>query len=165
MTSTRYTFRKYRDKDRPRVTAVLNHYIREGFAAYPERELKEEHLSELLDRLGAYPAYVVELGDSVIGFGILHRYHPAETFSHTAEITYFILPEHTGKGLGSQLLDILLTEGAKIGIRNILASISSKNIPSINFHLKYGFTECGRFRDAGLKFGQYFDVVWMQRRI
>jgi len=42
------------------------------------------------------------------------------------------------------------------------AHISSLNEGSIRFHLRHGFTECGRFRRVGRKRGQDFDMVWMQ---
>jgi L-amino acid N-acyltransferase YncA len=50
-------------------------------------------------------------------------------------------------------------------VDTILASISSRNDGSIRFHKKNGFRECGRFRRVGRKFGQDFDIVWMQLRL
>jgi len=35
----------------------------------------------------------------------------------------------------------------------------------IEFHLKNGFRECGRFMKVGRKFGEDFDVVWMQKQL
>ena len=59
-----------------------------------------------------------------------------------------------------------LIEGAReIGVDNLLASISSLNGESLAFHRKYGFVECGRFRDVGRKRGRPFDVIWMQRAL
>jgi phosphinothricin acetyltransferase len=51
------------------------------------------------------------------------------------------------------------------GITSILAGISSLNSASIAFHKKQGFQECGRFLKIGRKWGQDFDVVWMQKMI
>ncbi len=87
------------------------------------------------------------------------------TFQHTAEVTYFISPEMTGKGLGSKILSFLETEGKKQGISCILANISSLNEGSIRFHKKHGFVECGRFRNVVKKKGILFDTVWMQKNI
>ncbi|HML26634.1 MAG TPA: N-acetyltransferase family protein, partial [Methanomethylovorans sp.] len=99
------------------------------------------------------------------GFGMLRPHNPMPAFSHTAEITYFIRPELTGKGLGSQMLEYLVTEGKKRGISNVLASISSLNEGSIRFHQKNGFIECGRFRKVARKKDIFFDIVWMQKDI
>ncbi len=59
----------------------------------------------------------------------------------------------------------LLNEAREKGITSIMASISSLNSKSLNFHKKQGFRECGRFLRIGRKWGQEFDVVWMQKMI
>jgi phosphinothricin acetyltransferase len=81
----------------------------------------------------------------------------------SAQVSYFILPEHTGRGLGKRLLDQLLDRGRSMGVDNFLAHISSLNEGSLRFHRRHGFTECGRFRRVGSKHGSDFDMVWMQR--
>jgi L-amino acid N-acyltransferase YncA len=113
-----------------------------------------------------YPAIVAqdEKGD-IFGFGMLRAYNPLPTFSQTAEVTYFIRPEFTGKGIGKIMLDHLVREGKKKGLTSILASISSLNEGSINFHIKNGFVECGRFKNICHKKDQIFDVVYMQKML
>ena len=96
---------------------------------------------------------------------MLRAYHPFPVFSKTAEISYFIRPEWTGKGLGDTLLACLIQKAKLKGIHSILASIASLNEPSLQFHKKHGFIECGRFREVGEKKGQIFDVVYMQKRL
>ncbi len=92
-------------------------------------------------------------------------HHPTPAFAQTAEVTYFIHPDHTGKGLGKRLLGFLEKGALEKGITNLLASISSLNPGSVEFHQKHGFTECGRFRKVGKKKGREFDTVWMQKRL
>jgi len=60
------------------------------------------------------------------------------------------------------MLRQLIKDAKSNGIHNILACIVSKNTQSIKFHEKHGFVECGRFKNVGYKFNQYFDLVWMQ---
>jgi L-amino acid N-acyltransferase YncA len=98
----------------------------------------------------------------VVGFGFLHAYHAAGTFQKTAEVTYFILPDHTRKGLGEVLLEKFKQEAKKRSINHILAAVSSLNQKSLQFHRKNRFYECGRLRKIGKKFGQDFDVVYLQ---
>lgn len=50
-------------------------------------------------------------------------------------------------------------------VSSILAGISSRNDGSIAFHGSLGFRECGRFLAIGRKWGESFDVVWMQRML
>ena len=56
-------------------------------------------------------------------------------------------------------------EASEKGINNILAGISSLNSASLAFHRKRGFQERGCFQRIGRKWGQDFDVVWMQKMI
>jgi phosphinothricin acetyltransferase len=52
-----------------------------------------------------------------------------------------------------------------MGLRTILAGISSLNPKSLAFHERQGFVQCGRFLNVGRKWGKDFDVVWMQKTI
>lgn len=109
------------------------------------------------------PFYVVETSDRVVGFGFLKPYRNTEAFRRTAEIAYFILAEHTRKGLGKRLLRVLEREAKEMGITALLANVSSLNDQSLEFHRKNGFRKCGTFRKIGAKFGRDFDVVYMQK--
>jgi phosphinothricin acetyltransferase len=90
---------------------------------------------------------------------------PFETFSHTGILTYFILPEYTNKGYGTRMLMQLIKDAEINGIHNILVCIVSKNTQSINFHRKHDFIECGKFKNVGYKFNQFFDLIWMQKLV
>ncbi len=50
-------------------------------------------------------------------------------------------------------------------IDTIMASVSSLNESSLQFHVNHGFTESGRFIRIGKKFNRDFDVVWFQKNI
>ncbi len=146
------------------VIDIFNYYIENSFAAYPDRKVSYSFFDILLRAAEEYPALVVEdEQDKIIGFGMLRAYHAFPVFSKTAEISYFIKPEWTRKGVGDLLLTSLIEKAEPKGINSILASIASLNEPSIHFHKKYGFIECGRFRKVGEKKGQVFDVVYMQK--
>ncbi|WP_370574264.1 N-acetyltransferase family protein [Methanomethylovorans sp.] len=152
--------------DQNAVIDLFNHYIEHSFAAYPEHKVPYEFFDMFLSMCKDHPSVTVKDNEGMFaGFGMLRSHNPMPAFSHTAEITYFIRPELTGKGLGSQMLDFLIAEGKKYGISHVLASISSLNEGSIRFHQKHGFTECGRFRGVARKKGVFFDIIWMQKTI
>lgn len=156
----------YRSEDAPGVRAVFNHFVQHSFAAYPTEPVSEAFDAWLAQVAAKYPVITVrgETG-SIIGFGLLRAYHSAGSFSRTAELTYFLLPGATGHGIGTALLHQLIDRGRAMGLRTLLANISSRNDQSLAFHRKHGFEEVGRFRSIGEKFGEEFDVVYMQRFI
>jgi L-amino acid N-acyltransferase YncA len=161
-----YELASLMESDRRAVVRIFNHFVEHSFAAYPEEPAGDEFFDRVLAMSKGYPAVSVktETGE-VVGFGFLRAFHAAGTFRRTAEIAYFLLPEHTGQGLGSMMLSRFIEEAREIGIDNLLASVSSLNDQSLRFHAQAGFERCGTFRAVGRKFGRDFDVVWFQKRL
>lgn len=160
-----YTFEPMTESHRKAVIEIFNYYIQNSHAAYPEKPVGRDFFDRFMEMSEGYPRMVVKAGSEVAGFAFLRAYHPATTFKRTAEITYFIVPQHTREGLGTAVLGLLTEEAKAIGIDSILASVSSRNPGSLNFHLKNGFQECGRLSMVGRKFGEDVDVVWLQKRL
>ena len=161
-----FSVRTLADDDRTAVMDIFNYYIENSFAAYPEHRLPYEFYDKILVSTSGHPtAALVNEQNEVKGFGFLRAYNPMPAFKNTAEISYFIDPTETGKGLGHLMLNFLLEAARKMNISCILAGISSLNEPSIKFHQKHGFTQCGSFNGIGIKKGTRFDVVWMQKQL
>ena len=166
ITKMEYTIRNMQETDASSVMSIYNYYTENDFAAYFDQALPIQAFGQFQEMSRNYPAFVVcDENQEVIGFAFLHAYHPASTFQRTAEVTYFIHRKHVGKGLGKLMLDKLIIEAIKTGVDNIIANISSWNAGSLAFHKKYGFHECGRLPSVGKKFGQDFDIVYMQLAI
>lgn len=149
--------------DRKAVIDIFNHYIESSFAAFPDHPLPYEAFDAILHKCHGYPMVTALNDEEIIGFGLLHPYNPFPVFSNTAEVTYFIKPEWTGKGVGTKMLAALILKAVERGITNLLASISSLNIASLNFHQKQGFCQCGCFHHVGRKRDIAFDIIYMQK--
>jgi L-amino acid N-acyltransferase YncA len=159
-----YSISQISNEDRKAIMDIFNHYVENSFAAYPENKLPYQAFDMFLQMSSGFPTGSIrDQNGKIVGFGMLRTHNPMPTFSQTAEVTYFIHPDHTGVGLGKMLLSFLEKGAVEKGITNILANISSLNPRSIEFHQKNGFMECGRFRKVGKKKGQEFDTVWMQK--
>ena len=161
-----YSISPISNEDRESIIDIFNHYVENSFAAYPEDKLPYQSFDMFLQLSNGFPTGTIkDQNGKVVGFGMLRKHNPMPTFSHTAEVTYFLHPDHTGKGLGKMLLGSLVRGAVEKGITCLLANISSLNPDSIKFHQKNGFIECGRFRKVGKKKGQEFDTVWMQKML
>lgn len=145
------------------VMDIYNYYIQNSFAAYPDSPFPDQFFVKFLEIGKTHPAFIIKENEKIIGFCLLRPYNPFSVFNETAEITYFIDKDYTGKGVGIKALNKLEESARNMGIKRLMADISSRNTQSINFHKKNGFTECGRFDKIGKKFDTYFDVVWMQK--
>lgn len=166
MNPMEYSIGLISSEDRESIIDIFNYYVENSFAAYPEEKLPYQAFDMFLRMSQGYPTGSIrDRNGRIVGFGMLRTHNSMPTFSQTAEVTYFIHPDHTGKGLGKMLLGFLEKGAVEKGITNILANISSFNSRSIEFHKQNGFVECGRFEKVGKKNGQEFDTVWMQKSL
>lgn len=157
-----FKIRLYEQNDLEQMLLIFNYFAVNSYAVYCDFPLTLYQFSKLTEQIKI--GMVIESDKQIVGFGYINPFKPFPNFSRTGVLTYFILPEYTGKGLGTLLYNKLIEEGLKTGISNYLANISSKNTQSINFHKKMGFETAGLFKDVADKFGSSIDVVWVQKR-
>lgn len=163
---TEYILEPIREDDGHEIIDIFNYYIENSFAAFPEQKVPYEFFGMLAGMAGELPTVAARDCDGrILGFGMLRHHNPMPAFSHTAEVTYFLKPGMTGKGIGSSILKYLEDEGAKKGITRLLACVAAPNEGSIRFHEKHGFTHCGKFSKVARKNGVLFDTVWMEKGI
>lgn len=149
------------------VMEILNGYITGGTAAFPREPLPApffEMLRKKSEGLSAYALRDTE-GNRVVGFCSLNPYSPFSTFRETATLSYFIDSAYTGKGLGTQCLQKLEADAARLGICHLIAEISEENQGSVRFHEQHGFRQVGALQGIGEKLGRRFSVVHLQKTL
>jgi L-amino acid N-acyltransferase YncA len=160
--NNRIIIRDFVENDIEPVLGIFNYFAGHSFAVYSEYPITIAHFKKMLDQVRT--ALVIQEEEKIIGFGYISNFKPFPNFNSTGLLTYFILPEYTGQGIGTTLFTELLSKGKQIGITNYLAHISSKNKQSIQFHKKLGFEEVGLFKNVATKFNEPFDMVWVQKQ-
>jgi phosphinothricin acetyltransferase len=147
------------------IMKIYNYYVENSTAAFPASTLPDQFFMVLLERMKGYPAYAILDSETfeVAGFCSLSAYLPFSTFKETANITYFISQDYVGNGIGEQCLQKLEDDAIQMGIKHIIADISSENQQSLRFHAKHGFEMCGSLKNVGNKFTRNFDVIYMQK--
>jgi L-amino acid N-acyltransferase YncA len=161
-----YSLEPLNASHREPVIDIFNHYVAHSFAAYPDRPVELEVFDRWLALCAGYPTAAARTDDgAVVGFAFLRPYHFANTLRGTAEVTYFIHPAHTRRGLGSRMLAELERQAGELGIKTVIAGLSSLNVESRNFHLKQGFRLCGALEKVGVKFDRAFDILLFQKTI
>ena len=108
------------------------------------------------------PILVAELEGKVAGFAYLTYMSAKSGWRFTREDTIYIDPSFQGRGIGKLLLASLLAEARRIGVRLVVASITSTNEVSIALHRQAGFEVVGTLRNAGFKFGEWRSTTYMQ---
>jgi L-amino acid N-acyltransferase YncA len=159
-----YSVRPMAESDTDKLVELFNHFISTSFAAYPSIPTDRSVYKRLKDAAGSLPFYAIEsLAGEFLGFTMLRKFHPADTMAHVAEVTIFLSESCTHTGIGTEMLKRMEEEAKGLGIRILMASASSRNEASLGFQRRNGFVECGRFKDVVHKFGEVFDMVWMQK--
>ena len=159
-----YTFSPITPDDGEEIVDLFNYYVENSYAAYPEQRVPSAFFGHLYEACRGYPTTAARAPDRTLaGFCLLRPHNPMPSFRRTAEITSFIRPDLTGRGLGTRMVHRVTEAARQQGITTILASISSLNEGSIRFHRHNGFVECGRFQQVAEKRGHLFDTVWMQK--
>jgi phosphinothricin acetyltransferase len=92
-----------------------------------------------------------------------YRLRPA--YSTTVEDSVYVARHRRGEGLGRALLGELLDLATAHGFHTVIARIIAGHDASIGLHRSCGFEPVGVEREVGRKFGQWLDIVEMQRML
>jgi len=112
------------------------------------------------------PYVVADVDGEIGGYAYAHLYRTRPAYGLTVETSIYVARTHQRQGLGTALLDALVTGCLAAGKREMVAVIGdSANQGSIRVHEKAGFRLVGTLRDVGFKFGRFLDTVIMQRSL
>src|SRR3954451_20527988 len=153
-------------RDAEGIRAVYNHYVNESTTLFDmvPRTL-DEQVQWIDEHSGGHPALVAELDGRIIGFGSLSTFRSRPAYSTTVEDSVYLLDGHQGLGIGRRLLEELLHLAEALGFHSVIARITGENEASIALHSACGFEVVGTEREVGRKFGQWLDVVEMQKML
>ncbi|APT59090.1 N-acetyltransferase family protein [Roseomonas gilardii] len=159
--------RDARPTDLPAITAIYAHHVARGTGTFEEEAPDEAEMGHRLEHVQkAGWAWLVadnEAGE-VVGYAYYAQFRDRSAYRFAAEDSIYIRDDVRGQGVGKALVAELLSRAEAAGFRQIFAVIGdAENVGSIGLHLSLGFRQTGVLRAAGLKFGRWLDVVFMQR--
>ncbi|MCR0983550.1 GNAT family N-acetyltransferase [Roseomonas populi] len=154
--------------DAPAIAEIYAHHVLHGTGTFEESPPPAEELGARIARVqGAGHAWlVVEEEGRVLGYGYYANFHARSAYRHTAEDSIYVRDDVRGQGVGKALVAELLKRAEAEGFRQMVAVIGdSENVGSIGLHLSLGFRQAGVLKAVGLKFGNWVDVVYMQKAL
>ncbi|AVQ81437.1 MULTISPECIES: GNAT family N-acetyltransferase [unclassified Variovorax] len=160
------TIRPSRDEDVAAITAIYAHHVLHGTGTFEtEPPSPADMASRRADVLGKkLPYLVAEEDGEVLGFAYCNWFKPRPAYRFSAEDSIYMSESARGKGLGAKLLAALSQAAEAAGVRKLIAVIGdSANAGSISVHRGQGFTHVGVLKDCGWKFGEWRDVVLMEK--
>jgi carbon storage regulator CsrA len=160
------TIRLATQSDLDPINRIYNHFVLNSTCTYQEEPSTVEERAAWLAAHGPrHPVTVAERDGEVVGWGSLSKFHPRSAYGRTVENSVYVRQDCHRQGIGGVLLADLLERGKSAGHHAVMALIDAGQRGSVALHEKFGFIEVGRLREVGFKFGQWGDVVYMQRML
>lgn len=162
------TIRAGEARDLPALTSLLNHYIRESHVSFdlePHTLESRRHWFQRFGETGPHRLLVAVEGGELLGLAYSQALRPKGGYDRSVETSIYLAQGMLGRGLGGALYDTLLTALAAEEVHRAYAGIALPNPASLALHKRRGFQPVGLFHEIGFKFGQYWDVQWLEKQL
>jgi L-amino acid N-acyltransferase YncA len=164
-----YTIRSATLEDLPSVREIYNHYVLNSTVTFDEKAMTLAELRRkfaISQKLGMPYLVAENPRGSLLGVAWVFPWQGNTASRRTVELSIYLGPAATGKGLGKVLLEQLLDESKAAGIKEVIAVIADKGAEaSIQMHKKFGFKETGRMGKVGYKFERWLGTVMLQKTL
>lgn len=132
----------------------------------------DEFRSRIEHTLQKYPYLVAEADGQILGYAYAGVFKGRAAYDHCVETSIYVRLDQHRQGIGKALYDELERLLREQGILNVNACISWIDEPnqylthqSPDFHAHMGYERVAHFHLCGYKFGQWFDMIWMEKMI
>ena len=156
------------EADTPAIQAIYAHHVLHGTGTF---ETEPPTVADMTTRRADVlaknlPYLVMEDAAKIVGFAYGNWFKPRPAYRFSVEDSIYMAPEAAGKGLGKLLLMELCAQLERGDIRKVMAVIGdSYNLGSVGVHRSCGFTQIGVVKSCGWKFGQWRDIVMMEKTL
>lgn len=142
------------------IADIYNHYVLNDTASFETEALSEEAMRHrITDIAFSFPYYVYEEEGKILGYCYAHPWKERTAYLHTLETTIYLAPDQQCKGIGRQLMEVLIEECRHRQVHALIACITGDNQASIRLHERLGFRQASLFKQVGRKFNRWLDVV------
>lgn len=160
------TFSPAVEKDLGKIKEIYDYYILNTTATFHSEPVTISELREFLF-IGdpKYPSFCIKEDNRAVGYCFLTRYKNRQAYDRTAEISIYMQPEYTGRGMSFIALKFLGDAAKNAGTRVIIGTLCGENRASIRLREKCGYPRCAPLKNVGEKFGKVLDAVMYEKEI
>jgi ribosomal protein S18 acetylase RimI-like enzyme len=157
--------RKLRLEDLDGLLELVNSTVREGAPINRMTELSRTEEIEFLPRRlaeierGDTVQFIAEVDGEVVGNAEVRRHVGRQ--SHVGIMGMSVKSSFRRIGIGARLLEEMISEAKKQGLRVITLQVNETNLPAIALYRKLGFKETGRIPKAVYWNGKCVDDIIM----
>ncbi len=168
-----FVIRDANRKDAERLLEIYSYYVLNTAVSC---EYEVPPLAEFRDRISntleKYPYLVCTKDDRIGGYTYAGAYSSRAAYDWTAATSIYVDKDFRRQGIGSLLYKELERKLKELGIVNVLAGtayIENEDEyltqDSYRFHLSEGYTKVAHMKGIGKKFGRWYDLLWLQKRL
>lgn len=150
------------------IHAIYAHHVLHGTGTFDEIPPPIEEMADKLHHVcDAGWSWLVATDETgVLGYAYYTQFRDRSAYRYCVENSIYVRDDVRGQGVGKALVAQLIEDATAKGMRQMIAVIGdSENVGSIGVHASLGFHRAGVLRSAGVKFGRWLDVVYMQRAL
>ncbi|MED0963730.1 N-acetyltransferase family protein [Bacillus paramycoides] len=156
-----------REATKKDLTFILNIYndaILNTTAVYAYKPVTLENRKDWYEQKQAdgYPILVYELDNKVVGFATFGPFRAWPAYKYSIEHSVYVDKEYRKNGIGSSLMEELITIAKEREYMILIAGIDAENEKSIAMHKNFGFVYSGTISKAGYKFNRWLDLAFYQ---
>jgi L-amino acid N-acyltransferase len=145
------------------IRAIYNYAIKHLIATFDtdEKSLADRQ-AWLSAHDAAHPVFVAVDQDRVLGWASLSPFSDRLAYARTVETSIYVEPSHLGQGIGTALMQALMTAAREHHHHCVIAKIAGGNNISVRLHQRFGFVVAGTLHQVGWKFDAWHDVLMME---
>ncbi len=153
--------------DIPSITAIYNSVLLTSTAIYNDTPVTvDDRHAYWQSRLAQNYPLLVAVDDTnpndILGYATFGDFRSWPGYRFTVEGTIHIREGVRNRGLGTELLNHLITRARTLNKHALIAGVDSENGASLRFLTRYGFKEVGRLPEVGYKFNRFLTLVFLQ---
>ncbi|HEY1530229.1 MAG TPA: GNAT family N-acetyltransferase [Galbitalea sp.] len=164
-----YAIRAAVETDLPDVREIYNHYVLNSSVTFDEKPITLVALRKKFssgEKLRMPFLVAQSPSGQLLGVAWVYPWQANTSNRRAVELSIYLGPAATGRGLGKALLERLLGDAKEAGIKEVIVVIADRGAEaSIQMHKKFGFLETGRMGKVGFKYGRWLGTVTLQKKL
>ena len=159
--------------DAKRLVEIYAPYVKETAVSFEYKVPTVEEFEERIRHITEKYPYIVCLKDNkIVGYAYASAYSSREAYDWTAVSSIYVDKEFRRQGIGVLLYKELEERLRRQGIVNLLAGVAyieaeDKYLTNASyyFHTKMGYEKVAHMKAVGKKFGNWYDLIWLQKKL
>jgi len=140
--------------------------LHSGFDKKFNHRQEAQYIREVLDRVEKDEAVniIADIGDKIVASGGVARGKYEDTHRH-GSLGLTVSQEYRGHGIGSRIIQILVAESRRLGLKSIDVEFLAINKSAERAYKRAGFKKAGIIPSKIFRNGEYFDAMIMARKL